>query len=227
MKSFFFVKLLIILSIICVCLLLTVKINENFEFFDSPDSNSIKLSIESGSEKEFIVLKWKSLRTKKDIDALKPVNFVIIFYKNSQGPYLIPIPTKFKPDIDKHNGFITHTFETAMNVEYKFAVVEKIFDRITEINKYVKVKRAPPGLDIKYVNDSRAKVVCKADGSYEIIHSKKCRNDELPVIAKFRDDEGNIKSFGEGINDMKSGYDDHQTLMRELTYSPKIKLNFM
>lgn len=234
MQPLFFIKLLIVLSIICIILLLILKINETFsniETFNNGNNprrkhvnKSIKLSIEEGKSKNSIFLNWTGI-TNLFVKQKDKYQFVIIFYKNNLGPYLIPLKKDYIENDTKKR--FTYPFSVSMNSDYKFAIIQKIANtETTDIGKYVSVKLTPPGLDIKYIDDVRTKVVCKADGGFELINSKKCINSELPVIAKFKDDDGKNKSLGEGMNTHASGYDKHEQLMRELTYSPKLQLNF-
>ena len=103
-----------------------------------------------------------------------------------------------------------------MNIEYRFAVIGKNKFGISNIEKYIKVKKTPPGLEIDYVTDIHTKIKCNANGSFETINSKKCPKDDI-IQAQTIDEDGNL-------NDFNNNY--HDEMMRNLKYRPKIVLNF-
>ena len=73
MESLYFLKLLIILSIICMILLLSVKINDTFDTFLTSKPQPINLSVDTTPQKDRINLKWG---TDANIDY-----FYVIMYK--------------------------------------------------------------------------------------------------------------------------------------------------
>jgi hypothetical protein len=207
MDTFYFLKLLIILSIICMILMLSVKINETFDNFLTSKPQPINLSVDTTPQKDRINLKWS-----KD-DNIE--FFYIIMYKNNLGPYVTTLPNiKILQEAD---SVYTYEFtDVQMNVDYRFAILGKNSSGVNEIDKYVKVKLTPLDLDVQYVTDVRSRLVCKPDGSYEMKNT--CDSETDIVQAQTTDENGNYTDFNDEYN---------KQLMREMNYSPKLKLNFL
>ena len=209
MESLYFLKLLIILSIICMILLLSVKINDSFDTFLTSKPQPINLSVDTTPQKDRINLKWG-----KDANI---EYFYIIMYKNNIGPYITTLPKNII-DLQKMNDSV-HTYEftdVQMNVDYRFAILGKNNSGVNDIDKYVKVKLTPLDLEVQYVTDVRSRLVCKPDGSYEMKNN--CNIDTKIVQAQTTDENGNYSNFN---------YEYNEQLMREMNYSPKLKLNFL
>jgi len=205
MDKLFFVKLLIILSIICLILLLGTKINEQFDtLFPAP----IRVNIDTNKRKDRLILKWN--KSSNDIE-----RYFIILYKNNDGPYIITLPNL---DIANNTSFKYEYFDVQMNVNYKFAVIaynsKKLFSKI---ENFTLVKLTPPGLQVEYIKDVVSKVTCNSDGSFIMKNSNKCSQEQDIVHAKTIDENGDMVDF----NNNK-----HDEMMRNLKYAPKLKLNF-
>ena len=215
MDTLYFLKLLIILSIICMILLLSVKINDSFDTFLSSRTDEklqntpqpINLSVDTTPQKDRINLKWGK---DENID-----KFFIIMYKNNIGPYIITLPNI--KTLQKEDSVHTYEFtDVQMNHEYRFAIVGSNNNGSNNIDKYVKVKLTPLDLDVQYVTDVRSRLICKPDGSYEMKNN--CKIDTEIVQAQTVDKKGNFVNFDNNYNEQ---------LMREMNYSPKLKLNFL
>lgn len=206
----FFVKLLIILSIICMILLLGIKIIEKFQSDLDSKPEQIKLVIDTNPKRDKFIISWKpSLR----VNITEPTNkYFIIYYINNIGPHIITLPNLVYSD--KIYRYEFHNIE--MNIEYRFAVIGKNDFGISDIAKYVKVKKTPPGLEIDYVNDIQTKIQCNADGSFENVNSKICPKNEI-IQAKTIDKNGNLNDFN---------YNSHDEMMRNMKYRPDIAINF-
>jgi hypothetical protein len=207
MESLYFLKLLIILAIICMILLLSVKINESFDNFLTSKPQPINLSVDTTPQKDRINLKWG-----KDANI---TNFYVIMYKNNIGPHIITLPNI--EQLQSEDSIHTYEFtDVQMNVDYRFAILGKNNSGVNDIDKYVKVKLTPLDLDVEYVTDVRSRLVCKPDGSYEMKNN--CDIDTKIVQAQTTDENGNYSNFD---------YEYNEQLMREMNYSPKLKLNFL
>tara|TARA_B110001469_G_C9646077_1_gene326584 strand:+ start:2169 stop:2759 length:591 start_codon:yes stop_codon:yes gene_type:complete len=194
-------------------LLLSVKINDSFDtFFTVALQNTpqpINLSVDTTPQKDRINLKWG-----KDVNI---DNFYVIMYKNNIGPHIITLPKI--SDSQNDDSLSHHTYEftdVQMNVDYRFAILGENNSGVNDIDKFVKVKLTPLELDVQYVTDVRSKLVCKPDGSYEM--KKNCDIDTEIVQAQTVDEKGNFVDFDNNYNEQ---------LMREMNYSPKLKLNFL
>lgn len=214
--DYLFIKLLLLLALICMISLILVKINEQFQssrlpYFKPPP---VKLSVETNKQKNKLILTWN--KSSKHIH-----HYFIIMYRNNQGPFIISFPNNFVDKDDPNEKYKYEHSEVSMNVEYKFAILALVIngsDRIlSDIENYVKVKLTPPGLEIDYVKDYSSKITCNADGSFTLKNTKNCASNNDIVQAKTMDDTGNMVSFD---------YNSHDAVMRDLNYSPKIILDF-
>ena len=206
----YFVKLLIILSIICMILLLGTKINEKFQNELNGRPEPIKLVIDTNPKRDRFIISWKpSLK----VNITDPNNkYFIIYYKNNIGPHIITLPNLVFSD--KIYTYEFHNVE--MNIEYRFAVIGKNVSGISDIDKYVKVKKTIPGLEIDYVTDTQTKIQCNSDGSFETINSKTCPKYDI-IQAKTIDTDGNMDDFN---------YNYHDEMLRNMKYRPNIEINF-
>ena len=205
MDKLFFVKLLIILSIVCMILLLGVKINETFDnLFPSP----VRVNVDTNNRKDKLILKWT--KTNDNIE-----RYFIIFFKNNDGPSIITLPDL---DIANNTSFKYEFLDVGMNIDYKFAVVayntKKLFSKV---DNFTKVKLTPPGLQVEYVKDVVTKITCNSDGSFQLKNSNKCTPEQDVIQAKTIQENGEMGDFN---------LDTHDELMRNLKYSPVLKLDF-
>lgn len=211
-----FIRLLIIIVIICMILLLGSKINEKFTDMQlSRHLDPIKLSVESNKAGDRLILKWNA------IAGISPtqVHYFIVMYKNNLGPFIITLPHLSQIN-DTANNVLTYEFnDVRMNVEYKFGVFAKLTDNrgISKIDLFTKVKKTPPGLEIEYINDSVQKISCNPDYGYNKVDAKNCKKDPNSIQAQTTNNEGNYTNFD---------YNYHNRMMRELKFNPKIGLNF-
>ena len=205
MDKLFFVKLLIILSIICMILLLGVKINERFDtLFPSP----VRVNVDTNNRKDKLILKW----TKSSDDITR---YFIIYFKNNDGPFIITLPDL---DISNNTSFKHEFFDVGMNIDYKFAIVAYNSKNLfSKVENFTKVKLTPPGLQVEYVKDVVSKITCNADGSFKLKNSNKCTPEKDIIQAKTIKENGEMGDFN---------LDVHDELMRNLNFSPVIKLDF-
>jgi len=201
---YFFIKLLILLSLICMIMIMATKINEEFDSMFPPP---IRVNIDTNKRKNRLILKWNNPQANIQ-------KYFIILYKNNEGPYLITLP-----NININDSSFTYEIEdVSMNVDYKVAVVayndRKIFSKI---ENYTKAKLTPPGLQVEYVKDIESKITCNSDGSFTVKNSSNCT---------FEEDILQAKSIDNNQNPIDFNYDEHAQIMRELTYRPKLSLNF-
>jgi hypothetical protein len=222
--DYFFIKLLLLLALVCMIALILIKIKEQFTADQNPyyKPPPVKLSVETNKHKNKLILTWN--KSNKNIH-----HYFIIMYRNNQGPFIITFPNDFVNPNEPSEKFKYEHNEVSMNVEYKFAVLALVTnsrmdgsvtrrDRIfSDIEKYVKVKLTPPGLEIDYVKDYSSKITCNADGTFTLKNTKHCSNNNNIVQAKSMDDTGTMVDFE---------YDAHAMMMRDLNYSPKIILDF-
>ena len=188
-------------------LLLSVKINDTFDTFLASKPQPINLSVDTTPQKDRINLKWG-----KDANT---TNFYVIMYKNNIGPHIITLPNI--EQLQSEDSIHTYEFtDVQMNVDYRFAILGKNDSGVNDIDKFVKVKLTPLDLDVEYVTDVRSRLVCKPDGSYEMKNN--CDIDTKIVQAQTTDENGNYSNFD---------YEYNEQLMREMNYSPKLKLNFV
>ena len=213
-----FIRLLIIIVIICMILLLGSKINEKFTDFSNQLSRNldpIKLSVESNKAGDRLILKWPP------VSGISPTNvhYFIVMYKNHVGPFIITLPHLSQTNVIQNNVLTYEFNDVKMNVEYRFGVFAKLKENkgISKIDIFTKVKKTPPGLQVEYVNDSVEKILCNPDYGYNKVISKNCKKDPHSIQAQVTDDDGNYKNFN---------YNYHDRMMRELNYNPKIRLNF-
>lgn len=192
-------------------LLLSVQINSAFDTFIALKTKPqpINLSVDTTPQKDRINLKWSK---DDNID-----NFYVIMYKNNIGPHIITLPNIKVLQGDASLSHYTHEFtDVQMNVDYRFAILGKNDGGVNDIDKYVKVKLTPLDVEVQYVTDIRSRLICKADGSYEMKNN--CDIDTEVVQAQTTDENGNYSDFDNNYNEQ---------LMREMNYSPKLKLNFL
>ena len=210
-----FIRLLIIIVMICLILILGVKINEKFtnQFAGFKNLPAIKLSVESNQREDKLILKWNP------VSVSEMVNYYIIMYINNLGPYIITLPHLRTPNTLTERVLSYEYNDLKMNVEYKFAVFAKLDGNsgITKVDKYVLVKKTPPGLEIEYINDTTRKILCKPDYGYDVVNSNGCVSDPDVIQAKTANNKGTLCNFN---------YGNHARLMREMNYNPKIALNF-
>ena len=141
-------------------------------------------------------------------------------FVNNDGPFVVTLPHLNVAD-KENDTFSYDVNDIKMNVEYKFAMLAFNGRGLSNIDKFVKAKLTPPGLQVEYVNDAITKVICKSDGSHSISNAKKCGGELDIVEAKTinYDQEGNISETNFDINA-------HNELIRNLKNDPKIILNF-
>ena len=141
-------------------------------------------------------------------------------YRNNQGPFIITLPDAHL-DIPNNDSFRYEHNEVTMNVEYKFAILALVINGserlFSDIQNYVKVKLTPPGLEVEHVKDFTSKITCNADGSFTLKNSRVCTPEVDVVQAKTINYNGTEEDFD---------YDTHDMLMRDITNSPKIILDF-
>jgi hypothetical protein len=205
MEKLFFIKLLVVLSIICMILIMSSKINEQFDnLFPSP----IRVNVDTNNRKDRLILKWS--KSSNDIES-----YFIILFKNNDGPYIITQPDL---DIPNNTSFKYEYLDVQMNVDYKFAVIaynsKKLF---SSIENFTKVKLTPPGLQVEYVKDVVSKITCNSDGSFTMKNSNKCTPEQDIIQAKTINETGDMSDFNT---------DKHEELMRNLNYSPKLFFTF-
>lgn len=205
MEKLFFIKLLMILSIICIILLLGKRINEQFDnLFPSP----IRVNVDTNNRKDRLILKWS--KSSNDIE-----RYFIILYKNNDGPYIVTLPDL---DVANNTSFKYEYFDVKMNIDYKFAVIAYNSRRLlSKVENFTKVKLTPPGLQVEYVKDVVSKITCNQDGSFTVKNSSECVPEQDVVQAKSIDENGDMADFNR---------DDHDMLMRNLKYSPKLNFTF-
>lgn len=205
MEKYFFVKLLIVLSLVCAILLTCTKINEEF---NNMAPSPIRVNISTNKTKDRLILKWN--KSSEDI-----IKYFIVFYKNNEGPYIITLPNL---DIINNTIFKYEYFNIDMNVDYKFGILAYNNKRLfSNIKDFTKVKLTPPGLQIEYIKDVVSKVTCNADGSFSIKNTNKCVKDNNVIQAQTLDNEGLPQDFN--INE-------HENMMRNLNNDQKLKFNF-
>ena len=205
MEKYYFIKLLITLSLICAILLICTKINEQF---DNMSPSPIRVNISTNKTKDRLILKWN--KSSEDI-----IKYFIVFYKNNEGPYIITLPNL---DIANNTIFKYEYYNIDMNVDYKFGVLAYNNKRLfSTINDFTKVKLTPPGLQIEYIKDIVSKVTCNADGSFSIKNSNKCNNVTDEIQAKTIDENGDYQNFN---------LNEHENMMRNLYNHQKLKFNF-
>lgn len=186
-------------------LLLGVKINEQFDtIFPSP----VRVNIDTNNRKDKLILKW--IKSNGNIE-----KYFIIFFKNNDGPYIITLPHL---DIQNNTSFKYEFLDVNMNIEYKFAVVAYNSKQLfSKVENFTIVKLTPPGLQVQYAKDFVTKILCNSDGSFKVTNSNKCSEETDIIQAKTLNEEGEMGDFKK---------DDHNELMRNLKYSPSIKLDF-
>ena len=191
-------------------LLVGKKINEQFQDVSPP---AVRLSIDTNKSKNKLILNWN--KTREDI-----TDFFIIYYFNNDGPFIITLPNLDVLNKEKDNFNYEHT-DVQMNVDYKFAIVASNGRALSKIDKFVKAKLTPPGLEVEYINDAITKIICNSDGSHTITNSKKCKTENNIIEAK------SIEYDQDGTFKYKS-FDNasHEELSRNLNQETKIKLNF-
>lgn len=211
MEEYFFVKLLIVLCLVCMILLVGKKINENFESMNPP---SVRLSVDTNKRKNKLNIKWT--KNRDDI-----IEFFMVLFINNDGPFIITLPHLDVENKDNET-FSYDLNDVSMNVEYKFAILAFNGRGLSKIDKFVKAKLTPPGLQVEYINDAISKIICNSDGSHTISNAKKCSVEPDIVEAKTI----NYTQKGE-INESSFNHNAHDELMRNLSNEPKIKLNFL
>lgn len=210
MEKLFFVKLLMVLCLICMILLVGKKINEQFQDVSPP---AVRLSVNTNKSNSKLILNWN--KTREDIS-----DFYIIYYLNNDGPFIITLPNLDILNTEKDNFSYEH-LDVKMNLDYKFAIVASNGRALSRIDKFVKAKLTPPGLQVEYVNDAITKVICNSDGSHTITNSKKCQNEKNLIEAK------SIEYEKDGTFNYNSlNHTEHEKLIRNLNHETKIKLNF-
>ena len=205
MEKLFFVKLLIILSIFCMILLLSVKINEQFNNLFPPP---VRVNVDTNNRKDRLILKW--VKSNDNIE-----RYFIIYYKNNDGPYIITLPDL---NIPNNSSFKYEFLDVKMNIDYKFAVIAYNNKKLlSKVDKFTRAKLTPPGLQVEYVNDVVSKVTCNSDGSFSVKNSTKCNPEQDIIQAHTIDENGDMSDFNNDV---------HEELMRNLRYSPNLKFSF-
>lgn len=196
-----FYKFLLCLVLVCLCVILLLRLREKFVDEDDrlPTKNNVIVSTNNNKSK--LILQW----SKADE---KTIGYVIIMFKNNDGPYFI------YPYIDMKNNEYLYTYQDpTMNVRYKFTVVGYNNYGVSPIDKFSEVLLTPSGLDLKYIDSAYSKVTCYPDGSFYI--GDKCVAPEnIQAIEK---DGGNNINFSDK---------NHEILMRDLSNKQSIKFNF-
>jgi hypothetical protein len=209
MEQLFFIKLLIVLCLISMICLIGKKINEHFSTLYP---NTVPISIDTNKRKTKLNIKWS-----KDHEDI--TDYYLILFINNDGPYVITLPHL---DVSKNDSFNYDFNDVKMNVEYKFAMLAWNGRGLSNIDKFVKAKLTPPGLQIEYINDAMSKIVCNSDGTHTLSNSKKCKSETDIIEAK------SINYTQDGnINETPFNNNSHNELMRTLRNEPKIKLNFL
>jgi len=202
-------KLLIAIMLISVIFYLSNKIKERFLVIGNKCNvnkdcdkapKSIKLMVNTNNSKNKIKLTWR----KQEKDEKK--KYLIIMYKNNQGPYII------KPNEPNGEEYVYDFLNPEMNLRYKFAVVGINDYGLGKVNNFTEAILTDDGLELKYLQDITSKVVCNADGTYNI--SDKCIVNE-EVNAEIMD------------NDKKANFDNdiHEKLMKDLDEKLVLKFN--
>ena len=75
-------QLLIVLALVCMILLVSSKINENFVTLKP---GPVRFNVSTNNLKNKIILKWNT-------PTQNTAGFIIVFYKNGEGPYVINLP---------------------------------------------------------------------------------------------------------------------------------------
>jgi hypothetical protein len=211
MEKYFFVKLLIVLCLVCMILLVGKKINENFDSLNPPP---VRLSVDTNKRKNKLNIKWT--KNRDDI-----IEYFLIIFINNDGPYVVTLPHLDVANQDNET-FSYDLNDISMNVEYKFAILAFNGRGLSNIDKFVKAKLTPPGLQVEYINDAVSKIICNSDGSHTVTNAKKCAGEPDIVEAK------SISYTQKGeINESSFNHDAHKELMRNLKNEPKINLNFL
>ena len=209
MENLFFIKLLIVLCIISMICLVGKKINEQFSaLYPTP----VKLSIDTNKQNNTLNIRWT-----KDQDNI--TDYYLILFMNNDGPYVITLPHL---DVAGNDTFQYVFNDINMNVDYKFAMLAFNGSVLSNIDKFVKVKLTPPGLQVEYINDAMSKIRCNSDGTHTLTNSKKCspERDILEATSINYNQDGNI-------NETSFNNEAHNELMRTLRNEPKINLNFL
>jgi len=196
-----FYKFLLCLVLFCLCGILLLRLREKFEDDNFPKKNNVIVSTNNNKNK--LILKWSKVDE-------KTVGYIIVMFKNNDGPYLI-YPDKY---IDLQDNEFLYTYPNPiMNIRYKFAVVGYNNYGASPIEKFSEVLLTPTGLDLKYIDNAYSKVTCYPDGSFYI--GDKCiATEDIQAVEK--------------INDTEHDFNDtnHENLMRDLNNKQTIKLNF-
>jgi len=199
-----FYKFLLCLVLFCLCAILLLRLREKFVVNNSqPKPNKNDVIVSTNNNKNKLILQWSKADEKTR-------GYVIVMFKNNDGPYFIYPDNYIDPN---SNEFIYNYHEPKMNVRYKFAVVGYNDNGVSPIEKFSEVLLTPSGLDLKYVDSAYSKVTCYPDGSFYI--GDKCvATEDIQAIEK---------NNGENTN---FSIENHEALMRDLSNKQSIKFNF-
>ncbi len=220
MKITYFLKLLIILIIICLLSILYLKFRENFQITNNDTSievykpTKINYNLSANNDKTQIILSWN-----KNINT---TNYVIIMYINSDGPYFIDINEYYKNknininDISKFE----YVYNAQPNIIYRYAVI--CINNVN--NKYLysdydikEIQLSILDNNVKKVNSFDLRVSCNPNGDHVI--GSKCVENSFPNLNStiYNYDLNTTTNFDEN---------EHNLLMDELTYNKKYSFNF-
>ena len=202
-------KILIAILLISVIFYLSNKIKERFLVVGNKCNvnkdcdkapKSIKLMVNTNNSKNKIKLSWRKQETDEN------TKYLIIMYKNNQGPYII------KPTEPNGDEYSYEFLNPVMNLRYKFAVIGTNDYGLGKVNKFTEALLNEDGLELKYLQDISSKVVCNADGSYKI--SDKCIvNEEVNAEIIDKDTKSNFN------------HEVHEQLIKDLEDKLVLKFN--
>lgn len=215
-----FFKFLIILFLLCILYKISFNFYENFndslefqiknkEVCDQKNNdpellpNPIKLNLEVNDIKNQIKLKWKKDSPSKNIE-----KYIILMYKNNNGPYLI-----FPKNNSGDDNLIYNFEDPLLNVNYKFAVVGVNKYGKSKIDKYNEVIITFDNIEYNKVNSLKSHIVCNENGMHDVIFGDK------KMCPK------NINSIEALTEDKKFDHKKHEKIMEYLNKKNKINFN--
>jgi hypothetical protein len=216
-----FLKILIILFFLIIIfrLILKFKIVDIIEKFNSKTCptllsknesqillpKSINLKMEIDKNKTKVNFTWKKDTVTKDID-----KYIIVMYKNNDGPYLI-----YPSDTEVEQNTLSHNFMNPLfNIKYRFAVVGVNKYGNSPIKEYKEIYITYDNVEINNIKELEQKIQCNPNGYHNIVDSSKCSNNNSRFIQAFNDNKN---------TDFNN--DDHELLLKKLKEKQKIKLN--
>jgi hypothetical protein len=217
-----FFKCLIILFFICIIIKLLFKFREKFtptgtctvptcttQLVDSSNlPNPVQLSLNVNKSKSIIQIIWSKSDNEVNIS-----EYIILIYKNNDGPYFIYIKKEDKGKYIRDNKYIYEYNNPLFNVKYKFAVIAINNYGKSNIEKFNQVYITFDGINIDNIDNVISKVSCSPDGQHII--DNKC-NSFNPIYAKsYNFNEKKMDDFN---------IEQHENLMKSLNYKNTIKL---